>query len=276
MPEVTIIIPVYNGEKYLREAIDSILCQTHSDFVLLIINDCSKDKSVEIIKSYNDQRIKLLDNEKNLGLSASLNIAIKNANSKYIARMDQDDISLPNRIEEQLKFMKENQDIGICGTYIEKFGVDEPRTVKNPTKHDDIKVELLFQNPIAHPAVMINKEILDKHNFRYDTAYDGAEDYDLWERMSNSTKLANMPKVLLRYRIHESQLSRIAPEKQAKIDKIINRQWEKMGVSNHNLKAILSANKNKHIYNNWSLRKKIFNTNYLAFKKKIKKAIKIC
>ena len=114
-PKVTVLMPVYNCEKYLRESIESILNQTFKDFEFLIINDGSSDKSAEIVESYNDNRINFVQNEKNIGLAASLNRGLDIAKGEYIARMDADDISLPERLEKQVRFMETNPQIGICG-----------------------------------------------------------------------------------------------------------------------------------------------------------------
>lgn len=271
-PAVTILMPVYNGEKYLKEAIDSILCQTFTDFIFLIIDDGSTDNSFNIIKSYKDERIKLLINEKNLGLSKTLNIGIESSDSKYIARMDHDDISAPSRIEEQVKFMEAHPEIGMCGTWMMSFGAKSRTYLKKfPTKNVDIKAMLLFHNPIAHPTVMIKKNILEKHNLRYD---DGLEDYDLWERMSMFTDMANIPKVLHYYRLHQDQLSRTYQAKQEKLNKIQKRQYERLGIEKGDLSSILAANKKYHLYNNWSLRKIIYKIYYANFKSFIKKLIK--
>lgn len=274
-PTVTILMPVYNGEKYLKEAIDSILCQTFTDFIFLIIDDGSTDKSVNIIKSYKDKRIILLVNEKNFGISKTLNIGIENADTKYIARMDQDDISLPNRIEEQINFMEANPYIGMCGTWMKAFGAKSRSYLKKlPTKSDDIKAMLLFHSPMAHPTVMMRKDILDNYNLRYDENYDGLEDYDLWERMSIFINIENIPKVLLCYRLHQNQLSRISPARQEKVGKIQKRQYERLGIEKGDLSAILSANRKYHLYNSWSLRKIIYKIYYTNLKSFVKKLIK--
>lgn len=274
-PLVTILMPVYNGEKYLKEAIESILNQTFTDFTFLIIDDCSTDKSINIIKFYKDKRIKFLINEKNLGISKTLNVGIENANTKYIARMDQDDISLLNRIEEQVNFMEANSDIGICGTWMMAFNTKNQSSLKKrPIKNADIKVMLLFQSPIAHPTAMIRRNVFNKNNLRYDASYDGLEDYDMWERMSMVTKMENIPKALLLYRLHPDQLSRTSPSRQEKFDTIQKRQYKKLGIKKGNLSALLSANKKHHLYNNWSLRKIIYKIYYANLKTFIKKLIK--
>ena len=199
-PIITVLMPVYNGEIYLKKAIDSILTQTFQDFELIIINDGSRDGSQKIIKSYNDQRIRLI-NQDNQGLVGALNNGIKLSLGKYIVRMDQDDISMKNRLFEQINFMESNPNIGISGTYIiliDKFDNSIGRMVY-PLAHEEIKAQLLFSSPLAHPSVIIRKSILQKNDLKYLNVK--SEDYDLWVRSAQVTQLANVGKFLLKYRV---------------------------------------------------------------------------
>ena len=205
-PLISVIMPVYNTAKYLNEAIDSILEQTFKDFEFIIIDDCSTDGSKDIIKSYNDERIILLENETNLGIVYSLNYAISLANGKYIARMDSDDISEINRLEKQVSFMENNEDIILCGTWFKGIGND--KLYVYPESHDEIIVKMLSYCAIGHPTVFIRNSILKHYNLKYDILMEYAEDYDLWSRLSTIGKLANLPEVLLQYRIHDNQVSK--------------------------------------------------------------------
>lgn len=206
MPLVTVILPVYNAEMYLKEAISSILNQTYPNFEFIIINDGSTDDSVNIIKSFTDQRIILIENDKNIGLTATLNKGLSLANGKYILRMDQDDISLPKRIQIQVSFMENNPEIGICGSA--RIVIRDGKKVvfnNNVKTHGEIKSFLLFQNCIAHPTVIMRKsELLDKE-LMYESYH--AEDYDLWSRAVLKTKMANITEPLLIYREHPHQMS---------------------------------------------------------------------
>lgn len=208
MCEVSVIMPVYNCEKYIGEAINSILNQSFKDFEFIIINDCSTDKTREIITSYIDNRIMLIDNNRNLGLSESLNKGLALAKGKYIARMDGDDIAYINRLELQYNFMEENKEVGLCGSSIEVFNSISSRIHKCPVDHDEIRVLQLFNSAFAHPVVMIRNSILKKYNLRYDKYYDGMEDYHLWIRISELSRVANLDKVLLKYREHENQVTK--------------------------------------------------------------------
>lgn len=198
---------VYNGEKYLVEAIESILIQTYKNFEFIIVNDGSKDNSVEIIKNYmkKDNRIVLIDRE-NKGLPYSLNEGISIAKGQYIARMDADDISLSNRFEKQIKYMEENK-IDVCGSYIKLFGDNtKEQIVKYSIYHDDIKFRLLFMSSLAHPTVIFKKKVFEKVEYRVD--YKVAQDYQLWCDIVNANfKIGNIPEILLNYREHEAQAS---------------------------------------------------------------------
>lgn len=204
-PIVSVIMPVYNCEKYIQEAVESILNQTYTNFELLIIDDCSTDKTVSIINNFKDPRIKLNVKEKNTGYTNSLNYGLTIAIGKYIARMDGDDISLPERFEKQVSFLEENQDVVLCGTAYKIM--HNKRYITFPEKHDLIKVRMLKGNQIAHPSVVIRASILKEHHLEYNPKMEPAEDYDLWTRMLCLGKFHNLQEPLLNYRIHEKQVS---------------------------------------------------------------------
>lgn len=198
---ISVIMSVYNDEKYLNNSIESILNQSFINYEFIIINDGSTDKSLEIIQKYQniDSRIILLNNGKNLGLPESLNKGIQLAKGKYIARMDADDISLPLRLEYQYKFLEDNKNIGIVGTYVKTFGSDNS-IWRYPITSSWIKTGLVFGSCLCHPSVMIRKEILLENP--YDCNFLNNQDFDLWTRLSKKNyKFYNIPKVLLHFRI---------------------------------------------------------------------------
>lgn len=207
-PLVTVLMPVYNGEKYLEEAIESILNQTFRDFEFLIIDDGSTDKSAEIIASFNDARIRMERNEINLGLIKTLNKGFRLSKGKYIARMDCDDISLPKRLSAQTSFMEKHPKIGICGSWVKIIGLEQKFINKYPQNHEEARAYLLFNTPFAHPAVIIRKEIIEKNQLEYNENYKHAEDYELWSKIIEHTRISNIPKVLLHYRIHTESASK--------------------------------------------------------------------
>lgn len=215
--KVTVLMPVYNGEKYLAQAMDSILNQIFTDFEFLIIDDGSVDGSMDIIRKYNDQRIKIVKNEENLGLVDTLNKGLELANSKYIARMDCDDVSLPERLKKQVEYMEAHEDVGICGTWYKIFGDgNKDRVMQLPVEYEALKTSLFFNSYLGHPTVMMRKVFIDKYNLRYDSTHLHAEDYGLWTRCSFLFPIVNIPEVLLHYRISPNSVCQNHQEQQRK------------------------------------------------------------
>lgn len=212
-PAITVLMPVYNAEIFIREAIDSILNQTFSDFEFLIFNDGSTDRTEEIIKNYHDDRIRFFSSKRNIGYLHHLNDGIKIAKGKYIARMDSDDIAYINRFETQFKYLEQNPDVGVCGSYSNLFGSAKGLS-KNPIEHDEILAQLPFGNAFIHPSVMIRKSVLSDNNLLYNNEFYKSEDYELWVKLSKIAKLHNIPKALLKYRVHENQVSQLCSEDQ--------------------------------------------------------------
>lgn len=203
-PKISVLLPVYNCELYIKEAIDSILNQTFSDFELLVIDDASTDKTVEIIKSFSDSRIILTQKSRNSGLIDSLNFGVSIAKGKYLARMDGDDISLPERFSKQVDFLETNPNIIMCGTAYKTFGAIE-KEIRHPLSHEKIAVQLCLNSAFGHPTVMGKKAIFEKHNYNKD--FEKVEDYELWSRLIFEGQVANIDEVLLLYRVHENQVS---------------------------------------------------------------------
>ena len=206
-PKITVLLPVYNRDDYLCQAIKIVLGQNFKDFELLIINDGSTDKSVEIVNSFKDNRIRLVNNEKNLGLIKTLNKGIELAKGKYIARMDSDDICLGNRLGNQYNFMEANPSITISGGWFRRINGKPGPVVKVATNPEEIKALLFFHTPIAHPTLIFNRENMLKHKLYYNESYKHAEDFELWVRASRLVNISNIKKVILHYRIHPSQIT---------------------------------------------------------------------
>lgn len=220
-PAISVVMPVYNGEKYLREAIDSILNQTFSDFEFIILNDGSTDKTEEIILSYTDPRIVYVKNEENLQIVKTLNKGIALAKGKYIARMDADDISMPERFEKQFEFMETHPDVGVCGTWLKTFG-DVKAEWTYPVEAEEVLIALMFYSPVAHPTAVIRKVVFDF--FKYEQNYNKAEDYKLWVDISKQFTIVNIPCFLLRYRLHSSQTAVIKNDIQLNISNDIRKE----------------------------------------------------
>lgn len=223
-PLVTVFMAVYNEEKHISEALESILNQSYRNLEILIVNDASTDRSLEIIKSYDDKRIRIINNEVNKGIPFTRNVGINEAKGKYIAVMDSDDISCKNRIEKQVEFMEKNPDISVIGTNYTIFGDTITRKVTNRyVTPEELKIKLLFSSPIANPSAMIRKSTLEKYNIKYNLNYFVAQDYDLWLQISKVSKLCILPDHLIKYRISSTNISSTSRRKKAlKRKKIIN------------------------------------------------------
>lgn len=206
-PKVTVLMPVYNSAGYLREAMDSMLAQTFRDFELLIMDNASSDGSAAIVASYTDPRIRYVRNESNLGLPASLNRGLRLARGSYIARMDADDTSRPDRLARQVDFLDRHHEVGICGAQILKHMGGRRYRVRYPQTHEEIRATTLFFSPFPHPAVMWRRSLTMERNWFYDESMKAYEDHELWSRMVEGTRTANLPEVLLDYRCHPEQLS---------------------------------------------------------------------
>ena len=202
-PKVTVLMPVYNGERFLRDAIESMLRQTFDDFELLIVNDGSTDGSRDLIRSYADQRIRLVEHEKNRGIVASLNTGIECACGEYLARMDADDVSLPHRLDAQVAFMEVHPEVGVCGGWMRTIDAHEALW-QAAEWHEQIKIALLFTSAIFHPVAMMRMRLLTRN--RYDEDFLHVEDYRLWLTLVEQTQLHNLQDVLLLHRIHHGNI----------------------------------------------------------------------
>lgn len=204
-PLVSVLMPVYKTAPYLREAMDSMLCQTFKDFELIVLNDCSPDNAEEILDAYDDPRIVRYKGENNVGLSNVLNVGIGMARGKYIARMDSDDISLPQRLQVQVDYLDKHPDVDLVSVGMRLFGAKEGTWIReiNPEK---VKIEAMFHSPVLHASSVWRKDAFEKQGLRFRQEMVPAEDYDLWTRaMLKGLKLVNLPEVLYEYRIHETQ-----------------------------------------------------------------------
>ena len=207
-PEISILMPVYNGNKYLKEAINSIINQTFTNFELIIINDGSDDNSLDILKSYSDPRIIIINNEINKGLIASLNIGLKKCRAKYTARMDQDDISLPDRLQIQYDFMEKNPRIDLVGSWTECIDKDG-KTLKisrNPENPWVIRYELIFCNVMFHSSIFFRTDTINK-NGGYSEQYVHSEDYEMYSRPGKELRCSNIQRPLFKLRIHGESIT---------------------------------------------------------------------
>lgn len=227
MCKISILLPVYNGELFLRQAISSIINQTYTDWELILINDGSTDNSENIISEFDDKRIRYFKNEHNLGLIKTLNKGIDLCRGEYIARMDADDICLPKRLEKQYHFMKTNSSIFLLGSnaFIINNNNEITGKIVNFTKDNLLKINLLFSVPFIHPSIIAKASVLKE--LKYDENYKYAEDYELWTRISEKHNIANLSDCFLEYRWHLGNESVVNKKKQDLIkDKIIIKQLQ--------------------------------------------------
>lgn len=220
MVGTVVTIPVYNAEKYVKNAIESILNQTYDNFVLYICDDCSKDNSYEICKSINDKRIILLKNEVNLGTTKTLNrlmlqISANHPNIKYMARQDADDWSLPTRLEEEIWFLETNIEYGMVGTWYDVVKENGDLMFVNKEKFidEDIRSDFFFQNWFCHGSIVFRMDAI-KNVGIYDDRFYYAQDYELYSRVMQKYKVANIAKSLYKWRNYERNLSKKKIEEQ--------------------------------------------------------------
>ena len=216
-PKISLIMSVYNGEDYLSETIDSIINQTFKEWEFIIINDCSNDKTEEILKEYasRDSRIKVHTNETNLRLPSSLNKALLLAEGKYIARMDADDIAFPTRLQKQFDFMEANPDVDLssCRFLTLKNGVFSSGGCGGKGDNESIKALLLVTNPILHPGIIAKAEAIK--NLGYDKNFTCTEDMELWTRfVLEGKKIEILSEYLMIYRLHDKQITETTLDKQ--------------------------------------------------------------
>lgn len=207
---ISVIMPAHNAQKYIASAIESILYQTFKKFELIIINDASSDKTLDTIKSFlrKDPRVKIINNDTRLDIAASLNKGINMAQSNIIARMDADDIALPQRLELQYKIINSSKNIAVVGANIVILDTDENEiAVRNyPMSSKELKNCLFKYSPFAHPVVMFRKDIFEEVG-KYNQKYSPTEDLDLWFRLGRKYEFASILKPLLKYRLSEKSSS---------------------------------------------------------------------
>lgn len=217
MKSISVIMSTRDTDNnILKCAIDSILNQSFTDFEFIIVCDGSRS-NLEILNSLKDNRVKIIINDVAKGLPYSLNKAIDVSDAKYIARMDSDDYSLPNRLKIQYDFMEKHLNIDICSTYSKNFGDSKRNNINIFTENNLIKSQLLIENALIHPSVIIRKSFIDAHNIRYSESFKYSQDFELWNRISPIANFGIIPRVCLMYRIHNNQISTSKKDEQLKL-----------------------------------------------------------
>ena len=212
-PRVTVLMSVYNGERYLAESIDSLLAQTYGDFELLVINDASTDRSRNLLASYSDPRIRIIDNGSNLGLTASLNIGLAAARGELVARQDADDSSHPRRLEKQVGFLDSHPHIAVLGTGV-RFVDERGRPIRARSSMwprcetlQAIRWQLMFESPFTHSSVMFRRAVIWGEFKGYDESFRTSQDYELWSRVARIHAMTNLPEPLVDFRNHSTSIS---------------------------------------------------------------------
>jgi glycosyltransferase involved in cell wall biosynthesis len=274
-PLVTVLLPVYNAERFVAKSIESILKQSFEDFELLIINDGSSDNSMSVISSIDDKRIRIVENEKNLTLIPTLNKGIRLARGKYIARMDSDDIAHPDRLKLQINFLEKNPEVGLLGssTRFVDQNLNELYLKYSPETHVQNKWKMLYATSFMHPTVIFRKDAVMEVS-GYSSIYPHCEDYELWTRLSEVTKVHQLPNILVNVRKHDQNVSLIHSKKTTALMKTIahtNISKINPDVGNSELKALISYLRGMHVeaINKKQLTKSLFKL-YFSFLKKHK------
>lgn len=233
-PIATVLMSVYNGDKFLRQCIDSILSQTFTDFEFVIYDDCSTDSTPEIIQSYTDSRIIYRRNSRNRGLTANLAEGVELSTSKYIIRMDADDIAYSDRFEKQVKWMDSHENISILGSPVTYF-CDAPGDggiSQQPENDATIKAMLFINFTLMHPSIIIRRDDLVKHGLNYNTEYRYSQDHALYlDCICSGLKFANFPQPLVYMRAHLKSISRFNHSEQQECSKRARREFlERSGI----------------------------------------------
>lgn len=225
MPKVSVLMTAYNSEKYIAEAIESILNQTFGDFEFIIINDGSTDNTAKIVAKYAqaDKRIKFIDNKNNQGLIAVLNQGLDLCRGEYIARMDSDDIAMPERLEKQVEYLDANPHVGAVGGWRKKFGPCIEDKIEKYPEHATFIDMMISGCPMVHPGATIRKKVLTDNNICYNPDCLHAEDFALWFEILKHAEIHNLPQVVVNYRWHGSNVSVVSNKKQSETDKKIRK-----------------------------------------------------
>lgn len=230
MPLVTVLMPVKNGGQFIAESVMSIREQSHKDFELLVINDQSTDDTLEIISRMGMKRLRVIGTKGPGGLVNALNFGVSQSDSQYIARLDADDLAKPHRLAMQLKAFESNPQLGLCGSWAKTFG-NSSLMLKFPEQSAAINTRMLFSNPFAHSAVMFQRQAPLDPEFPYNSQFEVAEDYKLWTEIALRWEVQNLPEVLMNYRVHSNQISRIKTDLRIhSVSKIHRELFETIGI----------------------------------------------
>ena len=227
IPQVSVLMPVFNCEPYILEAVNSLLTQTLSDIEVIIVDDCSTDGTIDKIRTITDSRIRLYEKKENSGIAISLNIALELARGKYVARMDGDDVSLPQRLQLQVDYLDAHPEVFVLGG--QAIIIPSGQPLIRPVEYDDIQIAMMESNPIVHPTVMMRSTLPDGTRICYKERTEPFEDYLLWAKLTMHVRFYNLPECILMYRRHDGQISQTRKEVQALMrSKVRLELWNKI------------------------------------------------
>ncbi len=229
-PLISVIMSVYNDEKYIRESLDSLLQQTLGDFEVIIIDDCSNDRTAELVEEYHEDRFHFIRNKENKGLTYNLNQAIAYASGTYIARMDGDDICLPERFEKQVEYLENHRNLMLISCRAQMFG-EENLISRIQGSPQELKAMMLIRPVLAHPGFMMRGELVRDFGMRYDETFRSAQDYDFAVRTAERFDIGITKEVLLKYRVHKKQISSSRTgEQMNNADRVRRYQMDRLGI----------------------------------------------
>lgn len=229
----------HNEEAYLRDAVESVLAQTVSNFEYIVVDDGSTDRTLDLLHSFNDERLEIVSLPERLGRAAARNHALERAQGKYVGFMDADDVTSSNRLEKQLRFLEAHPEIDGCGTALETFGGDLQETWRPPCEPERLHAQLLFECPFFLPTALLRKRTIDRNKLRFDPEFKCAEDYDFWVRTARCARIANLDEVLYRYRFNLSERTHTQQQNERESRSIQKRQLQTLGLSPNTRQFVL-------------------------------------
>ena len=235
-PIFSVVMPAYNAEQFVGEAIKSVLVQSMPSWELLVVDDCSTDRTLEVCRSYRDSRIRVFSSPQNLNAAGARNLALEHARGEFIALLDSDDVMAPNRLERQWEFFQQNPQVGVCGSYVKTFETLQNSanrgTIEYPCGNGAIKATMFFYDPFVTSSVAMRASLLGRLFKPFFPQEHGvAEDYELWVRIIDQTEFANLPEFLNRYRVHDSQLTQTENiNMREQICQVWGRLFKKIGI----------------------------------------------
>ena len=226
---MSVVVPAYNAEAFLDEALLSIASQDFRGFEIVVVDDGSTDSTGSILSDCNPAQLRIVTLGQNAGIAVARNLGAQAANGKYIAWLDADDFSYPDRLRVQYEYMERHPKVGLCGTWVRSLSATTSKVWRYPRRPDYLRARMLFDNPFATSSVIVRRDAMGSSDTPFDSSFPPAEDYDLWERISHRWEVANIPRVLSAYRIHAEQTTAKSPQQLGQsISRIQRRQLERL------------------------------------------------